>query len=58
MDFSTGVLRGHEGSPLVIGDTGARAHAPNNVFALDLETQKIKWIRAQAGSCGHSTDKL
>ena len=42
--FSTGVLRGHEGSPLVIGDTMYLVTPfPNNVFALDLETQKIKW---------------
>ena len=42
--FSTGVLRGHEGSPLVIGDTMyLHTPFPNNVFALDLETQKIKW---------------
>jgi len=42
--FSTGVLRGHEGSPLVIGDTMyVHTPFPNNVFALDLETQKIKW---------------
>ena len=42
--FSTGVLRGHEGSPLVIGDTMyLHTPFPNNVFAIDLETQKIKW---------------
>ena len=42
--FSTGVLRGHEGSPLVIGDTMyIHTPFPNKVFALDLETQKIKW---------------
>ena len=42
--FSTGVLRGHEGSPLVIGDSMYLVTPfPNNVFALDLETQKIKW---------------
>jgi PQQ-dependent dehydrogenase (methanol/ethanol family) len=42
--FSTGVLRGHEGSPLVIGDTMyLHTPFPNNVFALDIETQKIKW---------------
>src|SRR6202041_2937441 len=35
--FSTGVLRGHEGSPLVIGDTMfVHAPFPNTVFALDL----------------------
>jgi lanthanide-dependent methanol dehydrogenase len=42
--FSTGVLRGHEGSPLVIGDTMyIHTPFPNKVFALDLNTQKIKW---------------
>ena len=42
--FSTGVLRGHEGSPLVIGDTMyLHTPFPNNVFAIDLGTQKIKW---------------
>jgi len=42
--FSTGVLRGHEGSPLVIGDTMyLHTPFPNNVFALDIATQKIKW---------------
>ncbi len=42
--FSTGVLRGHEGSPLVVGDTMyIHTPFPNKVFALDLETQKIKW---------------
>jgi lanthanide-dependent methanol dehydrogenase len=42
--FSTGVLRGHEGSPLVIGDTMyLHTPFPNKVFALDLDTQKIKW---------------
>lgn len=42
--FSTGVLRGHEGGPLVIGDTlFVHSAFPNKVFAIDLETQKIKW---------------
>ncbi len=42
--FSTGVLRGHEGSPLVIGDSMyLHTPFPNNVFAIDLGTQKIKW---------------
>ncbi|MGI9026096.1 MAG: methanol/ethanol family PQQ-dependent dehydrogenase [Burkholderiaceae bacterium] len=42
--FSTGVLRGHEGSPLVIGDTMyIHLPFPNKVFALDLNTQKILW---------------
>jgi PQQ-dependent dehydrogenase (methanol/ethanol family) len=42
--FSTGVLRGHEGSPLVIdGTMFLHSPFPNKVFAIDLETQKIKW---------------
>ena len=43
--FSTGVLRGHEGSPLVIGDTMfLHAPFPNTVFALDLNNDgKILW---------------
>ncbi|MBA3588060.1 MAG: methanol/ethanol family PQQ-dependent dehydrogenase [Methylibium sp.] len=42
--FSTGVLRGHEGSPLVIGDMMyLHSPFPNKVFALDLNTQKIVW---------------
>jgi len=42
--FSTGVLRGHEGSPLVIGDMMyLHSPFPNKVFAMDLNTQKIKW---------------
>jgi len=42
--FLTGVLRGHEGGPLVIGDTlFVHSPFPNKVFAIDLETQKIKW---------------
>jgi PQQ-dependent dehydrogenase (methanol/ethanol family) len=42
--FSTGVLRGHEGSPLVVNDTMyIHTPFPNKVFAIDLDTQKIKW---------------
>lgn len=43
--FSTGVLRGHEGSPLVIGDTMyVHTPFPNIVYALDLADEgKIKW---------------
>jgi PQQ-dependent dehydrogenase (methanol/ethanol family) len=42
--FSTGVLRGHEGSPLVVGGTMyLHSPFPNKVWALDLDTQKIKW---------------
>ena len=44
--FSTGVLRGHEGSPLVIGDTMyVHTPFPNNVYALDLANDgAIKWV--------------
>jgi PQQ-dependent dehydrogenase (methanol/ethanol family) len=42
--FSTGVLRGHEGGPLVIGDTMyIHSPFPNKVFAINLEDQSIKW---------------
>ena len=43
--FSTGVLRGHEGSPLVIGDVMyVHTPFPNIVYALDLKNDgKILW---------------
>jgi PQQ-dependent dehydrogenase (methanol/ethanol family) len=43
--FSTGVLRGHEGGPLVIGNMMyVHTPFPNNVFALNLdEGGKIVW---------------
>lgn len=43
--FSTGVLRGHEGSPLVIGDTMyVHTPFPNIVYALDLNNDgRIIW---------------
>jgi PQQ-dependent dehydrogenase (methanol/ethanol family) len=42
--FSTGVLRGHEGGPLVIGDTMyVHSPFPNQVYALNLEDQSIRW---------------
>jgi len=43
--FSTGVLRGHEGSPLVIGDVMyVHGPFPNPVYALDLKQDgKILW---------------
>jgi lanthanide-dependent methanol dehydrogenase len=43
--FSTGVLRGHEGAPLVVGDVMyVHTPFPNTVFALDLnEDGKIIW---------------
>ena len=50
--FSTGVLRGHEGGPLVLpanatglkGDTlFVHAPFPNNVFAINLDTLEVIW---------------
>ena len=42
--FSTGVLRGHEGGPLVVGDTlYIHTPFPNKVFAIDLNDQTIIW---------------
>jgi len=50
--FSTGVLRGHEGGPLVLpasatglkGDTlFIHAAFPNNVFAINLDTLEVVW---------------
>jgi len=43
--FSTGVLRGHEGAPLVIGNMMyVHTPFPNNVYALDLDHDgRIAW---------------
>ncbi len=43
--FSTGVLRGHEGGPLIVGDVMyVHTPFPNKVFALDLNDQgRIIW---------------
>jgi PQQ-dependent dehydrogenase (methanol/ethanol family) len=50
--FSTGVLRGHEGGPLVLpGSATGLPHAtlyvhaafPNNVFAINLDTLEVVW---------------
>jgi lanthanide-dependent methanol dehydrogenase len=42
--MSTGVLRGHEGSPLVIGDTMyIHTPFPNNVYAVSLKDQTFRW---------------
>jgi PQQ-dependent dehydrogenase (methanol/ethanol family) len=42
--FSTGVLRGHEGSPLVVdGVMYMVSPFPNKVFAISLDTQEILW---------------
>ena len=56
--FSTGVRRGHEAAPLVVGNTMyVVAPFPNHLFALDLEKPggRLKWVyqppvvRAAAG---------
>src|SRR5246127_3258450 len=42
--MSTGVLRGHEGSPLVIGDTMyIHSPFPNKVIAINLKDQTYRW---------------
>ena len=43
--FATGVNRGHEGSPVVVGNMMyVHTAFPNNVYALDLnDNQKIVW---------------
>jgi len=44
--FSTGVLRGHEGAPLVVGTTMyIHTPFPNSVYALDLTKQPyaVNW---------------
>ncbi|MGI9301368.1 MAG: PQQ-binding-like beta-propeller repeat protein, partial [Gammaproteobacteria bacterium] len=42
--FSTGVLRGHEGGPMVIGDTlFVHTPFPNKVFSINLADQTINW---------------
>ncbi|PMS37958.1 PQQ-dependent dehydrogenase (methanol/ethanol family) [Trinickia symbiotica] len=43
--MSTGVLRGHEGSPLVIGDTMyIHTPFPNKVTAISLKDQTFQWV--------------
>jgi len=43
--FSTGVLRGHEGGPLVVGDTlYIHTPFPNKVFSINLPDQSINWV--------------
>lgn len=42
--FSTGVLRGHEGGPLVVGDViYIHTPFPNTVYAIDQKTKSIIW---------------
>ncbi len=42
--FSTGVLRGHEGGPLVVGDTmWVHTAIPNIVYSIDLNDNSINW---------------
>src|SRR5690554_2733592 len=43
--FSTGVLRGHEGGPLVFNDTlYIYTPFPNKVYSIDLEDHSINWV--------------
>ena len=51
--FSTGVLRGHEGGPLVIGDVMyIHAPFPNTVYALDLnEDGRVIWKHEPRQTC-------
>ena len=57
--FSTGVLRGHEGGPLVVGDTMyVHTPFPNTVYALDLNNEgKMKKI-PELTLAGQSIDDL
>jgi PQQ-dependent dehydrogenase (methanol/ethanol family) len=42
--FSTGVLRGHEGGPLVVNDIlYIHTPFPNTVYAIDQKTQSVIW---------------
>ncbi len=42
--FSTGVIGGHEGGPLVIGDTiYIHTGYPHKVYAIDQNDQTFKW---------------
>ena len=42
--FSTGVLRGHEGGPLVVDDVlYIHTPFPNTVYAIDQKTQSVIW---------------
>ncbi|HLF98669.1 MAG TPA: PQQ-dependent dehydrogenase, methanol/ethanol family [Methylococcaceae bacterium] len=42
--FSTGALRGHEGGPLVVdGTIYIHTGYPHKVYALDQDTQTVKW---------------
>ncbi|MGR9045489.1 MAG: methanol/ethanol family PQQ-dependent dehydrogenase [Gammaproteobacteria bacterium] len=42
--FSTGVLRGHEGGPLVVNDIlYVHTPFPNTVYAIDQKTQSVIW---------------
>ncbi|HSC15313.1 MAG TPA: PQQ-binding-like beta-propeller repeat protein, partial [Gammaproteobacteria bacterium] len=45
--FSTGVLRGHEGGPLVVGGTlYIHTPFPNKVYSINLADQTINWTYA------------
>ena len=65
--FSTGVLNGHEGGPLVVdGIMYVHSPFPNNIFALDLnEPDKILWEykpkqnpAARAVACCEATENM
>ena len=59
--FSTGVLRGHEGEPLVVGSTMyVHTPFPNIVYALDLskEGAPIKWKYTPKQDAGGDPDRL
>jgi lanthanide-dependent methanol dehydrogenase len=49
--FSTGVLRGHEGGPLVVGDTlYIHTPFPNKVYSINLDDQTINWMHSPTQS--------
>ena len=49
--FSTGVLRGHEGSPLVVGETMYRAYAvPEHRLRARPERRRRDQVEVRAGS--------
>ncbi len=48
--FSTGMLRGHEGGPLVVGDVVfIHTPYPHRVYALDQGTQSVIWEYTYSG---------
>ena len=56
--FSTGAIGGHEGGPLVIGETMyLHTPYPNQVIAIDVSDQSIRW-RYQAQQDQHTASVL